>query len=518
MPTKPTVRTRFAPSPTGALHIGGARTALYNYLFAKQHGGEFILRIEDTDRKRHNEDAVAGILRDMQWLGLTWDEGPQLDGSQRGPCETYFQSERLDRYLPLAEQLIDEGKAYKEDNGAIRFRADSGIAFTDEVFGDMRFDAADLEDFIIMKAPSEEGEHAGQQFPTYHLAVVVDDHDMEISHVIRGQEHLTNTAKHIALFQAFGWDVPTFAHTPSIMNPDGSKMSKRDKAKAARAAAKDQGFEPEGDNTAFLSFMNKDNDELATAEMIANALGLALPEINVADFEQSGYLPATLLNYLALLGWNPGNDVEKFDMAFMIKNFSLSRVNKANSKFDRTKLLSFNQDAIAAMEPEAFATALKNYGTTIASQRAFESILSDKTKCAAFAEAYQPRAQTLRDSFEQGRFLVLDSELEELTPDLENKGIKKALLKGEAGQTGLDALRAFLPTIEALKDEPDFGTKVHDAIGPFCDEHGYGMGKVAQPIRVAVSGTTVTPPLDVTLNLLGADETIKRIHRLLDMS
>lgn len=508
------VVARFAPSPTGALHVGGARTALYNWAYARQKGGTFILRIEDTDQKRSSPEATRGILRDLHWLGLTWDEGPQYDPAQpdldpyenqiggRGP---YFQSQRLDIYKKYADQLLAAGKAYEQD-GALRLRMDRDIAFTDEVFGPIKFEAKDLEDFVIMKSDG---------FPTYHFAVVVDDYLMDVTHVIRGQEHLTNTSKHVALFEAFGWAPPSFAHTPSIMNPDGSKMSKRDKAKAARAAAAACGFAGEGvDPKLFTGFMNKDNDELEVAEAIARALNLSLPEINVLDFQRSGYLPGALLNYLALLGWNPGNDVEKFDLDFMTQNFSLSRVNKGNAKFDRQKLLAFDQTALAALPAEVFQDELRQY-TTVASQPAFDAIMNDASKFRAFCDAYQPRAATLADPFTQGAFLVADAQT--ITPDFDDKGVAKAVLKGDPGSTGVDALRAFLPVMQNCPAE-NFGGAVHEAIKPFCEEHGYGMGKVAQPIRVAVSGGTVTPPLDVTLDLLGKPETLKRVERFLSLA
>ena len=232
MTTKPIV-TRFAPSPTGALHVGGARTALFAWAYARQHdtigGGKFIIRIEDTDQKRSSPESTRSILRDLLWLGLNWDEGPNPAADdpyadQLGTNGPYFQSQRLDIYSKYINQLIEAGLAY-EDDGAIRFRMDKDIAFSDEVFGELKFASADLEDFVIRKADG---------FPTFHMAVVIDDALMGVTHVIRGQEHLSNTSKHVALIDALGFTRPTYVHLSSIMNPDGSKMSKRDKAKVAR--------------------------------------------------------------------------------------------------------------------------------------------------------------------------------------------------------------------------------------------------------------------------------------------
>jgi len=240
MPDQPVV-TRFAPSPTGLLHIGGARTALFSWAYARGRGGKFLLRLEDTDQRRSSDAAARSILADLQWLGLNWDEGPDPSIDWADSTETrspkdhqvgehgpYFQSQRLDIYNAHIQKLLNAGLAY-EDDGAVRFRMDKPIAFRDEVYGDIKVEQADLEDFVIRKADG---------FPTFHLAVVVDDVEMKVTHIIRGQEHLSNTAKHAALCDALGVPRPVWVHTPSIMNPDGSKMSKRDKAKVARAAAK----------------------------------------------------------------------------------------------------------------------------------------------------------------------------------------------------------------------------------------------------------------------------------------
>ena len=342
MPADRPVVTRFAPSPTGALHIGGARTALFAWAFAKKHDGRFILRIEDTDLKRSSKQSTSGILRDLAWLGLYSDEGPKYPccksdcgcgkavdeagydpysrDQQLGNNGPYFQSQRAadgiyDKYVQM---LLDSGKAY-EDDGAVRFRMDQDIAFTDAVYGDISVKQEDLEDFIIRK-----GEDGGKM-PTFHFAVVVDDALMEVTHVIRGQEHLTNTSKHAALYDALAevtgdidiWQRPVWVHTPSIMNPGGSKMSKRDKAKVAREAA-EKWLAQDGNTVEALCelckqkttpdlaailhhnditiFIDKKADHIFDPSILAQGLGVPLPEIEVEDFRRAGYLQSALLN------------------------------------------------------------------------------------------------------------------------------------------------------------------------------------------------------------------------------
>ena len=479
-PAHPPVVTRFAPSPTGALHVGGARTALYAWAYARGRGGTFILRFEDTDQKRSSEASVRGILRDLEWLGIDWDN----QGSEPR------QSQRLDRYNAAVDQLLAAGRAYEKD-GAVWFHMDRDIAFDDAVYGHVEVKAADAEDFVIRK---QDG------FPTFHLAVVVDDADMHVTHVIRGHEHLSNTPRHAALFDALGHPRPVFAHTPSILNPDGSKMSKRDKAKAARAAALANELPSvDVDATLLQGFLQKDNDDPAVALAIAAALHLPLPEIEVHDFRASGYLPATLCNYLALLGWNPGNDVERFDRGFLAQHFDFGRVNKGNSKFDRAKLAEFNRQDIATLAPEHFADAL----------HAFDSA-ADRFKgrtdprFAWFAAAVQPRCKVLSDAYTTTEFLFIPE-----PPRYElDKNVKKALFKPESpGWKTLEAARPALQVVEAW--EP---ATIQGALERFVAERGLkNLGEVAQPLRVAISGTTVTPPIDLTLAVLGREQTLRRI-------
>ncbi len=497
-----TVITRFAPSPTGALHVGGARTALFNWAYARGRRGRFLLRSEDTDQKRSSEQSAQSILEDLQWLGIDWDNDP-----------IPRQSERLDLYNAAIDRLLADGRAY-EDDGAVRFRVDDDVTIDDAVYGRVEVKAENVEDFVIRKADG---------FPTFHLAVVVDDANMDITHVIRGQEHLSNTPKHVALIDALGYERPIFAHTPSIMNPDGSKMSKRDKAKVAREAARafihqrskadlvqllnatsvfplETGHDLDlGKAVDTDDFLDNKTDHAIIVSNVAHALNLHLPEINVKDFRDSGYLPAALCNYLALLGWSPGGDVEKFDTAFLCERFDLDRINKSNAKFDRQKLLSFSGDAIAALPPAEFGHALTQHHPALVEQ------LGDRF--ALFAEAYQPRARTFNEPAQSGRFfLIADDEIE-----YDDKAVSKNLTKNDGeGLQLLGELRELLAAID-----PWSGEKAHDAITQLSEDRELKMGKVAQPLRVAVSGGTVSPPIDITLEILGKDATLARIDRCL---
>lgn len=486
------VITRFAPSPTGALHVGGARTALFNWAYARRHSGQFLLRIEDTDRARSSVEAERGILEDLQWLGLDWDN---LGDEPR-------QSRRLDRYNAAVDRLLAADRAY-EDDGAIRFRMPgTRVTIHDKILGDVTTPADRLEDFVIRKTDG---------YPTYHLAVVVDDAAMGVTHVIRGQEHLGNTPKHWALQQALGIEHPAWAHIPLIFNPDGSKMSKRDKAKVARAAAEDHPIPaqrlPQVDAGLFEQFMARASDDLSVARAIADELGIQLPEIDVSDFRDSGYLPAVLCNYLALLGWNPGNDLEKFDNAFMQQHFDFDRVGKSSAKFDREKLAAFNADAIAGMSTEQFAHAVwilpTNHGKLANCGRFADE--GDRL-FMEFARAYQPRSRTLADPVIQGAFFLADDGA--IAYDFEPKNVRKVMAKGKPN--GFDTLRELRPMLADLPED-DFGTAAHELIQRLAAERQMNMGKLAQPLRVAVSGGTVTPPIDATLNILGKHSTLARI-------
>ncbi|MFV1958648.1 MAG: glutamate--tRNA ligase [Planctomycetota bacterium] len=504
----PNVVTRFAPSPTGALHVGGARTALFAWAYARGRGGRFVLRLEDTDRARSSPESTQGILRDLAWLGLDWDEGPRTDAGdpyeaagQMGEHGPYFQSQRLALYREHVERLLAAGRAY-EDAGAVRFRMGEDVAFEDAVYGPIEVKGAELEDFVILKSDG---------FPTYHLAVVVDDALMGVTHVLRGQEHLYNTPKHVALQDALGVPRPTFAHLPSILNPDGSKMSKRDKAKAARKAALDAGLSAKelaaqgaGEEARLEDFLEKRSDDVAVAERIAQTLGVPLPEIEVADFRRSGYLPETLLNYLALLGWSPGGDRERFDLAFLVEHFDFEGVGRKNARFDRAKLFRFDGDDLAAMEPATFE------GLWRAHCEAFEPAYVESLAPPAFsrlAAAYRPRSRTLQEPCDLARFFLARDE--EISYDA--KAVKKWLRKNE--DDGVAVLREIGPRLAAL--EAFTPETIEAELAAFAEATGRGLGKVAQPLRVAVSGAAVSPGIGDTLAILGREHVTARIARCL---
>jgi glutamyl-tRNA synthetase len=549
-----TVVTRFAPSPTGHLHIGGARTALFCWAYARRHGGQFILRIEDTDQMRSSGESTQGILDALAWLGIHWDQGPTytlpdgrvIGGGNNGP---YHQSERLDVYNRHLEKLLDEEKAYpafetpeeleearqravaakenyrydraalelprgtiKEwlDEGrdhVVRFKMpDRAVVVHDLVRGEVTVEAEMLDDFVIRKRDG---------YPTYHFAVVVDDALMGVTHVLRGQEHLNNTPKHIALFEALGFDVPQFAHMSLTFNPDGSKMSKRDKDKAARQACKDaeltQSPVPEVGDAEFAKWLGDKRAQLEPEQLraLAEHLKIDLPEVNVDDFRRSGYLPEALVNFISLLGWSPGGDIEKFDMNFLAERFDFDRLIKAPSKFDRDKLLAFNHDALQELTEEEFAQRLRAH-----CERYHPDFLQHFEEAGTFellASANQKRSKTLEDPVRSCQFFVTpDEELEYQ----KSKGVRKAL-RGEP--SGCSHLEKLLPILEELDD---WGVAaLEKRVKAYADEHAGGnLGKVAQPLRVAVSGGTISPAIFETLAILGKESTLARIRRCLSMS
>jgi glutamyl-tRNA synthetase len=297
-------RVRFAPSPTGFLHIGGARTALFNWLYARHTDGTFILRIEDTDAARNTQEAVNVILNGLRWLGLDWDEGPisaDATGPSKGQCGPYFQSQRQENYERRVEALLSHGLAYQRD-GAVKFKMSrDSILIPDLVVGDVKRELTDREqldpDFVIVRSDGQ---------PVFHLVNVVDDLDMGITHVIRGEDHLTNTAKHIALFRAFGVEPPKYAHIPLILNIDGTKMSKRDQG------------------------------------------------ASLATYMDEGYAPEALINYLCLLGWSPKNNREKLPLADVVQTFDLPQILRHNARFDLTKLNWLNGEYVREMNDDRF--------------------------------------------------------------------------------------------------------------------------------------------------------------------
>lgn len=537
------VRTRFAPSPTGSLHVGGARTALYCWLFARKHGGDFLLRIEDTDRARSTEEATRGILRDMRWLGLDWDEGPEVGGD----CGPYFQSERLETYQRHIDTLLEGDRAYRawesrdeldalrraaeaaKENFRFRRREpytdselqtygeegrkpivrlkapDHAITVEDVVVGEMTQAVDELEDVVILKADG---------FPTYHFAVVVDDHHMGITHVLRGQEHLMNTTKHLGILEALGWDAPTHAHLPIIFNLSGSKMSKRDKAKTARAALRDEAkrvgaakddwtwfAERIGtDTAAVLRFMKKKSDDVALATAIAAELDLDLPMIEVMDFRKGGYLAEALLNYLALLGWSAGDDREFYALDELSAAFSLDRVNKQPAKFDPVKLLSMNADYLRDLDRARYLEALHQW---------FEVVDSPLSRLAeqdleTVIELFQSRARTFVHLERQSAFLRA------APTSYDAKAVKKFIHKG-GGLDHLGQARAALADVGRWESD-----SIERCLQRLCEASGKGLGKYAQPLRIAISGAAVTPSLYQTLAALDRDDAIARIDRAIE--
>ncbi len=489
------VRVRFAPSPTGYLHIGSARTVLFNWLLARKHGGTFILRIEDTDQTRHVEDSVKKILDDLRWLGLIWDEGPEVGGDY-GP---YFQSQRLDIYNRYLQKLLESGDAYYalespqqlaalrdtakaakqsyryvrpnppptigEGEAAravgrlvvVRFKmpaADTTVV--DDILGTVTLPADQVEDFVIQK---------GDGYPTYHFACVVDDELMKITHVLRGQEHLINTPKHVALQKALGFPTPRYAHLSVIFNMDGSKMSKRDKEKAIK-----EGRQP--------------------------------PEIDVHDFRVAGYLPEALVNFIALLGWSPGDDREFFDLDELTATFSIDRVGKTNARFDREKLLSFNTTWATRLSPDRLLTAFKDFIGVSDSPMltANDDLLREVLRvCTGF--------RTFRQVEEKVRFLFLADDAIQYDP----KAVQKVLAKN--GGEGYDVLAELLPTLGGLQDWS--AQTLEGLIQAACQRNGISLGQVAQPLRVAVTGSTISPAIHETIFLLGRDRTVGRIEKCL---
>ncbi len=544
--------TRFAPSPSGHLHVGGARTALFCWAYAKGRGGAFLLRIEDTDQKRSSDAASVGFLKDLDWLGIDWNEGPTftrpdgrvVGGGDHGP---YFQSERLDIYNGLIARLIAEGKAYyafdtpeeldakrkaslaaklpyRYDRSALRLSPDEvaaklaakvpavvrvkvpagSITIRDEILGEVTLPEGEVDDFVIRKVDG---------FPTYHFAVVVDDELMGVTHVLRAQEHFTNTAKHMVLQDLLGYRRPVYGHLPIICNPDGSKMSKRDKDKALRAAVVAKGLSAPPTGTVsqerWTTWLGDKNVQLDfdDAQRVAEALDVALPEINVDDFRRSGYLPEVICNFLSLNGWSPGENLEKFDNDLLKARFDLPRVQKTPAKFDRMKILAFNCDAITAMDRERFVALAKAHG-----ERYHPEFLARLTpeQFRMLADASHERSKTLDDLYRGNRWLV--------TPDErlvweESKNVRKAMLDGSP--RGIDTLRSVLPLLTAIADWK--AASIETVLTGFVTAtFGEGqMGKVAQPLRVAVTGGTVSPPIFDTLAILGKASAIRRIERCL---
>ncbi|MBI2472829.1 MAG: glutamate--tRNA ligase [Planctomycetes bacterium] len=425
------VKVRFAPSPTGYLHIGGARTALFNWLFARHNKGVFLLRIEDTDQQRSTEEATQAILDSMKWLGLDWDEGP------------YFQSQRLSIYKQHAEKLVAQGKAFydtdEEGRKAIRFKMQDGVTeINDLIHGTITFDASLIEDFVILKADG---------FPTYNFACVVDDAEMGITHIIRGDDHISNTPKQIALYNAFGFKMPEFAHIPMILGEDGSRLSKRHGA------------------------------------------------TSVTEYRDKGYLPHALVNFLALLGWSPGNDQEIISTQEMIEKFTLKRVNKTSAQFNNVKLDWMNGQYIKNTPVEHLTAEVKAF---------FEKSGVDLTKAPAgwlsnLVALYQERFKTFQDLLNQTTFFFTD------TIEYDQAAVDKFLKK--------EGIGGLLKEVHSAISSIDNFDKTHleDSLRALTTKVGIGFSKLAQPMRVAITGKSVSAGIFETMELLGKERTLNRL-------
>ena len=457
------VRTRFAPSPTGHLHVGGARTALFCWLFARRHGGVFVLRIEDTDRERSTQASIDAIAEGLRWLGLDADEGP------------WFQTHRLALYQEYIERLLYEGKAYHcycsraeldamrtaqrargekpRYDGRCRRRAgpppagvepvvrfknpsDGPVVFDDLVRGTVAFDNSELDDLVIARADG---------MPTYNFGVVVDDLDMGITHVIRGDDHVMNTPRQLNIIAALNASPPRYAHVPMILGADGQRLSKRHGA------------------------------------------------VGVTQFRDDGFLPEALLNQLVRLGWSHG-DQEIFSREEMIARFDIAAVNRAPAAFDYDKLGWLNQHYIKQADPERL-------GTLLAEQ--FERMgldTSDAVASSSLAEIQRDRARTIAEMAEKSRFAFED--YGEFDPVAAKKHLRPVALEP------LEAVREKLHAIAEWKPE-----LLHSAVNECAETLSLNLGKVAQPLRVALTGTAASPAIELTLQMVGRDATLVRIDR-----
>lgn len=477
------VRVRIAPSPSGFLHIGTAKTALFNWLFARSQGGTFILRLEDTDADRTSEEFVQGVCEGFKWLGIDWDEGPEFgDEPQKGDHGPYRQSLRKDLYLDEARRLVDEGKAYKcfctkeeldvmrekaraekraayytgkwrnaspeevatmgDAPYATRFRVPEGsTAIEDVLQGVVRVDHAEIDDFIIVKPNGA---------PIFHLAVVVDDGLMQITHVIRGDDHLTNTARHVLLFEALGYDLPTFVHLPMVLDDRGKKYSKRERG------------------------------------------------ANVLDWREDGYLPETLINYVALLGWSPPEDGrELFTRDELVEAFALDRLGASAAKFDLKKLQWLNGQHIRRLDP----AELRDRLVPILEAAGFDTSARSEDWLTQMTVICQEKLPTLNHVVQQTDFFFVEPET------YEEKGVKKQWGK-EGALEKMHAIRAMLADLDPLTHDT-----MKAAYEATAAEAEAGMGQYIHPTRLALTGKTVGPGLFELAELLGKDTCLRRIDR-----
>jgi len=477
------VRVRFAPSPTGYLHIGGARTALFNYFFAKRYGGKFILRIEDTDRERLKEDSVSQIISSLKWLGIEWDEGPEI-GGEFGP---YFQSERLELYRKEAQRLVDEGKAYycfcteeeiakeREEQKAlkvpyrysgrcstlskeeveenikmgkpyvirIRIPREGNTVVQDLIRGTVNFDNSQLDDYIIIKS---------NNMPTYNFACVVDDHFMKISHVIRAEEHLSNTPKQVLMYEALGYEIPKFAHISMILAPDRSKLSKRHGA------------------------------------------------TSVEEFKEQGYLKEAIVNYLTLLGWAPGGDEEIFSVEDTVKKFSLDNVSKTAAIYDVNKLSWINGHYLRNLDLDYITREAVPF--FIKKGLVSEDEVENKYDyIKRVVSAVREKVKLLSEVADASEYFFKD--IDEYDP----KGVEKRFKKD-------NVIELLTKGKQALEKASDFSVEgVEKAYRDLIDELGIKGGDIIHPTRLALSGRTVGPGLFDIISILGKEECLRRMDK-----
>ncbi|HBO97066.1 MAG TPA: glutamate--tRNA ligase [Candidatus Omnitrophica bacterium] len=418
------IKVRFAPSPTGYLHIGGARTALFNWMYARAQAGKFVLRIEDTDRQRSRQEFVDEILESMRWLGLVWDE-------------LYYQSARFDIYRQQAQKLLDEGKAYKDGEAVILKIPVQEIKIDDLIRGEIAFDTATIKDQVLMKSDGS---------PTYSFACVVDDAAMAITHVIRGEDHISNTPKQIMIYQALGLKAPKFAHLPLIMGDDG-RLSKRTGAVA------------------------------------------------VTDYKKEGFLPEAIVNYLMLLGWSPGGNQEKIDLASAVKKFSIKKVNKAAAVFSMDKLKWLNGQYIKEMP----AGRLTDLIIPFLKEKGYVSADFDRERLEKIVELFKVRMSTLTDFLEWADFVFVD----QLTVGDE---IRQQHLSR-------DRSKEFRILSERVSRLDTFDTaSLEKTFRDLVAELGIQASELVHPVRVALTGKAIGPGLFDTMAILGKEKTVQRLR------